>query len=186
MLNTGTDSRRLPAGCPGALQRAHQRKPAFIDENQGSIQRSPLFLSAARRSVSSERSLHRHARTCAVAVFGNSTPNVVTHTKRHSADNAPETTARSIVQSAPRSSNLRHGRGHTPRAPRLAPNSAAAKRTNDWDAPLASSAGASQLGTRDANVAHYVRSCRSVWPPVPNFVRLVTIVARADGDLITV
>jgi hypothetical protein len=89
VLNARADGRRLSAWRPGALQWADQRKPAFIGKNQAGAQRLPLFLSGARHSVSNGRPLHRRVRTCAVAVFGNSSLNVVRHTKHRSAGSAP-------------------------------------------------------------------------------------------------
>jgi hypothetical protein len=86
VLNTGADGRRLSAWRPRALERADQRKPAFIGKNQGGAQRLPLFLSAARHSVSNGRPLHRRVRTCAVGVFGSSTPSHTTPGRIDSAD----------------------------------------------------------------------------------------------------
>lgn len=186
VLDTGADGRRLSAWRPGALQWADQRKPAFIGKNQGGSQRLPLFLSAARYSVSNGQPLHRRVPTCAVVVFGNSTPNAVTHTTHRSAGSAPQTAPRSAAQSDPRSSNLQHGRRHTPRAARPAPNSAVGKRTSGGDALARTApACASALESRDASVAHCVWSCRSVCQPARDCVRVVTMLERAD-DVVTI
>ena len=181
VLDTGADGRRLPAWCPRTFERADQGKPAFIGKNQRGTQRVPLFLYAARHSVSNERRLHRRARTCAVAVFGNSTPSVATHAKHRSADSARETVPRSGAQCGLGSSNLRYSHRPKPLAVRPAPNGVAAKGIIDWAARVhADPACAWVAGTRDANVAHSVWSRRSVWQPGLRCVRVVTKPGRAD------
>ena len=88
VLDTGADRWRLSAGCPRAFERADQGEAAFIGKNQRGPQALPLFLYAARHSVSNEQLLHRRVRTCAVVVFGNSTPSVGADAKRRSDDSA--------------------------------------------------------------------------------------------------
>ncbi len=97
MRNAGAKHRRLPARGPGALERRNQRKSAFIGENQRRPALTPLFLSAARCSVSSvEWRRHRVPRG-AVAVSDNSIPSAVADATPHSDDSALETSPRSRV-----------------------------------------------------------------------------------------
>lgn len=95
VLETRAKGGRLPARCPGPFQWRDQRKPAFIEENQGCREFMPLFLYAARYSVSNGRWLHRLLPNSAVVVFGNSSPHGAIYAKRCSDDNTLETDPRS-------------------------------------------------------------------------------------------
>jgi len=94
----------------------------------------PLFLSAARHTVSNEQSRAHPARNSAVAAFDNSIPIVASCTKHHSHDNGCQTCPRSNALCAPTSNNLRHSRWHT--LPVLMQWSIAVgpPPINDWDA----------------------------------------------------
>lgn len=73
----------------------------------------PLFLSAARRSVSNEQSRAHPAHNSDVAAFDNSIPSAASRTKHHSHDNGCQTGPRSNALCGPASNNLRHSRWHT-------------------------------------------------------------------------
>ncbi len=158
-----TDGGSLPARCPGPFERRDERKPTFIEKNEGGAQHLPLFLYAARHSVSNGRSLHHRAAKHAVAVFGNSTPGVARDTRCRSGDSARETDPRSDARCDPRSSNLPPSRRHTPRARGHGP-SAGAERRSSGGGVRVHGHGACVLAvwTPVANGAHSAPSCRSV------------------------
>lgn len=166
VFETGPNRRRLPARGPGALQRRDQRKARFIRKNEGCAEFTPLFLYAARDSVSNARWLGQRAPNCAVAVFGNSSPSAATGTTHCSNDSEHETSPRSEERSGPASSNLRHSRTPKPHASRRTLNAGVERQINGWDArALLHAAWVCGVGTRDANGTHSGVSCRSVWQP---------------------
>ena len=73
MVKAGSHGWSLTARGPSPLEWTDQRFATFIQENQGGVQVSPLFLSTASGSVSNKQSqLHRVA-TPTVGASGNST-----------------------------------------------------------------------------------------------------------------
>jgi hypothetical protein len=105
VFKTGANGRRLPAWGPGALERRDQRKPTFIRKNKGGTQRLPLFLYAAKHSVSNGQSPGHRDATRAVVVVGSSTAIAATDTKRRWGDNGRGTDPRSNARCEPSSSN---------------------------------------------------------------------------------
>jgi hypothetical protein len=63
---------RLTARGPRPFKRRDERKAAFIGKNERRAELLPLFLYAAKCSVSNERRLRHRGAGLAVAVFGNS------------------------------------------------------------------------------------------------------------------
>lgn len=122
--------RRFATGCPSAFQRTEQRKAAFVGQNQGRSQGAPLFLSAARHSVSSGQSPLHRARRYGVVDAGNSNPNVVTDARHHWDDSAQQSVCESAVSRAPTSSNLPCSLPHMRRASAIAATRAFAKLIN--------------------------------------------------------
>src|SRR5690606_10714614 len=116
MIQPGVLGGRLAARCPGALQRRHRRKPRFIEKKQPGLEINPLFLSAAKRSVSNARSLVHRAPGFYAAAFDCSSPYAASSTKHCSYDTGSQTGPRSHGRSDPGSSNFPHSRWHTLRA----------------------------------------------------------------------
>jgi hypothetical protein len=114
VFKTRANGGSLPTRRPTPFEWRNQRKPAFIEENEGCAEFTPLFLPVARDSVSKGRSRHRPAPDFAVVAFGNSNRVVVRDTKHCSHDTVPETGSRSNEQSDPASSNLLHSRRISP------------------------------------------------------------------------
>ncbi len=94
----------------------------------------PLFLSAARRSVSNAQSWARPARNSDVGAFDNSIPSAASHTKHHSHDNGCQTYPRSNARCGPTSNNLRHSHWHTLHVLMHWSIAAGQQPINDWDA----------------------------------------------------
>jgi len=94
----------------------------------------PLFLSAARRSVSNEQSRARPAHNSDVGAFDNSIPSAASRTKHHSHDNGCQTYPRSNALCGPTSNNLRHSRWHTLHVLMHWSIAAGQQPINDWDA----------------------------------------------------
>jgi hypothetical protein len=61
VFKTRANGGSLPTRRPTPFEWRNQRKPAFIEENEGCAEFTPLFLPVARDSVSNGRSQHRLA-----------------------------------------------------------------------------------------------------------------------------
>ena len=182
VFETRTNPGSLPARCPSPLERRNQRKPAFIGENERCAQLTPLFLSAARHSVSIGQWLPHHAPNCAVGVFGNSSRDIATRTTRCSNGSERERGPKSDARSDPTSSNLPHSHTQKPHASRQIPSAAVGSQIIGWDAPAHVHATCvCDVVTPDATGTHSVVSRRpdwqSGWDPVPVAISR----ERADG-----
>lgn len=169
MFDAGPQHRRLPAPCPRAFERRDQRKPAFIEKNQGRFTLTPLFLSVARRCVSNAGSPRRRGPTVAAGVSANSSPYVARAATRRWTRSAHRTTPRSHAQYDRPSNSLVDSHVHRLLGQGLFPTGGVAWRKDTLDAPgrvWLSSAGADALPA--ANGAHYVPSRRCTAPPPQN------------------
>lgn len=117
VLNTGANHRRLTAWGPSPFEWGDQRKPTFVEKNEGCAQVLPLFLSVAKRSVSNEPGRPRPDARRAVAVFDNSSPAAVRDTKWYSIDSAPETNPKPVGRCALESNSRQHIRNEPLRVP---------------------------------------------------------------------
>lgn len=104
----------LPARRPGAFEWRDQGKSAFIFKNQGGPLLTPLFLSAARHTVSTARWLGRHGTGIVVAVADSSSPAAVAYATPHWGDNARQTAPRLGGRFGPASNSLQHSLGIRP------------------------------------------------------------------------
>jgi hypothetical protein len=138
MIQTGVLGGRLPAQCPGALQRRDRRKPRFIEKKQPRLEINPLFLSVAKRSVSNAQSLAHCAPGSAAGAFDYSSPCAASSTKHCSYDTGSQLVPRSHGQYDPGSNSLLHSRWHTLHASALWPTAAALPQIKDSAAPGAS------------------------------------------------
>ena len=181
VFKTRANGRSLPTRRPTPFEWRNQRKPAFIEENEGCAEFTPLFLPVARHSVSNGRSRHRLAPDSAVVAFGNSNRFVARDTKHCSHDTVRETGSRSNERSDPASSNLLHSHTHKPHASRRTLNAVVERRINGWDAPaLAHSACVCGVGTGNAIGTHSGVSHPRAWQLPWDLVRVVTIPRHAD------
>ena len=115
---------RLAAWCPGALERRHARKAAFIDENQRGTPFTPLFLSLTSHHAASEPPLPHHVRKGDVGVSGNSSRWHVADATRRWGGSAQRTTPRSHARCGPVSSTLRRSQTRMHRVARHVPSAA--------------------------------------------------------------
>jgi hypothetical protein len=138
MIKMGVLGGRLPARCPGALQRRDRRKPRFIEKKQPGLEINPLFLSAAKRSVSNVQSLVHCAPGSAAAAFDYSSPCAASSTKHCSYDTGCQTDSRSHGQCDPGSNSLLHTRWHTLHVSALWPTAAALPQIKDLAVRVAS------------------------------------------------
>lgn len=181
VVKTCVNGGSLPTWRPSPFERRDQRKPAFIGENEGGAEFTPLFLSVARDSVSNGQSRPRLAPDSAGVAFGNSNRVVARGTKRCSHDTVRETGPRSNEQSDPASSNLPHSRTHKPHVLRWTPNAGVERRITGWDAlALAQTACVCGVGTRDAIGTRFGVSHPRAWQPLWDGIRGVTIPRHAD------
>lgn len=121
VLNARPNFGSLTSRRPRALEGTDQRLPIFIDKNQGCIQVMPLFLSAAKYSVSSAQLQPRHAEKRPAVVFDNSSPCVARDTTPRWNCIGYQTDAQSPAQCARGSNSLRRSRKQRPRATKSAP-----------------------------------------------------------------
>lgn len=138
MIKTGVLGGRLPARCPGALQRRDRRKPRFIEKKQPGLEINPLFLSAAKRSVSNVQFLVHCAPGFAAAAFDYSSPCAASSTKHCSYDTGCQTDSRSHGRCDPGSNSLLHTRWHTLHASALWTTAAALPQIKDLAVRVAS------------------------------------------------
>lgn len=82
VFQTGTNGWRLPAWCPGARPWRDQGKARFIEKNERCTEFTPLFLFAARQSVSNGQSLSHRAPNCDAVVSDNSSRAIAGYTTR--------------------------------------------------------------------------------------------------------
>jgi hypothetical protein len=108
VAQTRADARRLSLGCPTALERRQQGKPAFIDQNQGRLSFTPLFLSWATRSAASVR-FRRHRVATPSAVVSDCSSPCASSSARHCWDGSvPRTSRKSHAPSDLASSDHPH------------------------------------------------------------------------------
>jgi hypothetical protein len=183
VVNARPDGRRLAARRPGPFERRDQRKPTFINKDKGCAQGLPLFLYAARYSVSNAQLLRHRAATCAVAVFGYSTPDVAGDTRRRSDDSARQTTPRSTARCDPTSSNLRRSRTPTPRARGPVPNAGAGSPSSGRDVPVhVPRACVGAVWMHAASVGHSGLLRRSVGPLAEGSSHVAASLGHAGDD----
>jgi len=138
MIQPGVLRRRFPARRPGTLQRRDRRKPRFIEKKQPRLEIHPLFLSAAKRSVSNAQSLAHYAPHSAAAAFDYSSPCAASNTKHYSYHIGCQTVPRSHGQCDPGSNSLLHTRWHTPRPSALWSTVAVSRQIKDLAVQVAS------------------------------------------------
>jgi hypothetical protein len=176
VVKTRANGGSLPAWRPRPFERRNQRKPAFIGENEGGAEFTPLFLPVASDSVSNGRSRPRLAPDSAVVAFDNSNRVVARDTKHCSHGTVRETGPSSNEQSDPVSSTLPHSRTHKPHALRRTLNAGVERRINGWDAlALAHAACVCGVGTRNAISTRFEVSRPRAWQPSWEAVRGITI-----------
>ena len=76
VFDTRAKDGRLTARGPRPFERRDERKATFIEKNERRAELLPLFLYAAKCSVSNEQRLRRRGAERAVAVFDNSSRDV--------------------------------------------------------------------------------------------------------------
>ena len=183
MINARPDGRRLAARRPGPFERRDERKPTFINKDKGCVQGLPLFLDAARYSVSNAQSLRHRAATCAVAVFGYSTPDVAGDTRRRWGDSARQTTPRSDARCDPTSSNLRRSRTQTPRAQGPVPSAGVGRPSSGRDVRVHEPrACVWTVWIPAASVGHSERLRRSVEPLAEGSSHVAASLGHAGDD----
>jgi hypothetical protein len=170
VLNAGPDLGRLSPRCPGSLEGTDQRLPIFVNKYKGCTQVTPLFLSWARCTVSSERSRRHHAGRRAAVAFDNSNPSVARDTIPRWGDTEFETDAKSPEQSGQASNSPLRNPEHTPPSTGLAPVVSTVAVSNDMDdreALNSAFACYAEAVFPVASVEHCAGSRPLLSPPVP-------------------
>lgn len=128
------------------------------------MQFNPLFLSGARRNVSSEQSPARRGRSFGVEAFASSIPSAASNTKHYRFDTVHQTDPKSNGQSDPTSNNLRPTRWRRHRVSEPGSIGAGLHPINDSDVQVYAVRGASTPWPRAATGTRFAASCRSASP----------------------